>query len=196
MHTGWRCDTDGTVLPLHVAAHIGPEVVETATAQVAVPMWCPWPLLPGWVVTGVGWAGDELQGGRASVVACSGPSPLGGGPADMMLIAEEPGIGLGARFAGMPGPDPGDALAEVMAGGVAHAKVSAGGHPTALWAVPSGDDRSAYVGEARGVWLYAVAFPANAGYILAEHVILHDLAEFVPPELVYGAPSPYLHGGA
>ncbi len=57
-------------------------------------------------------------------------------------------------------------------------------------------DRSAYAGEARGMWLYAVAWPASAGYLFAEHVVLHDLSEWVPPELVYGAPSPYLHGRA
>jgi hypothetical protein len=26
--------------------------------------------------------------------------------------------------------------------------------------------------------------------------VLHDLSDGVPPELVYGAPSPYLHGRA
>jgi len=29
---------------------------------VAVSLWCPWPLLPGWTVTGVGWAGDDRTG--------------------------------------------------------------------------------------------------------------------------------------
>lgn len=196
MHTEWRCDDDGVVLPFHVTAHINADVVRTVAAQVAVPMWCPWPPLPGWVVTGVAWAGDERNGGRAAAVACSGPAPLGGGPADIILIAEEPGVGLGTRFAGIPGTDPGPALTRVMADGAAHAKVRAGGHPTALWTVRSEDDRSAYIGEARGVWLYAVTWPAAAGYLLAEHVVLHDLGESVPPELVYGAPSPYLHGRA
>ena len=44
------------------------------------------------------------------------------------------------------------------------------------------------------MWLYAIAWPASAGYLLAEDVVLHDLTEWTPPELVYGAPSPYLHG--
>ena len=52
----------------------------------------------------------------------------------------------------------------------------------------------AYVCEAIGMWLYAVASPASAGYFLAEYVVLHDLSEGVPSELVYGVPSPYLHG--
>jgi hypothetical protein len=39
-------------------------------------------------------------------------------------------------------------------------------------------------------------YSPSAGYFLAEHVVLHDLSDGVPPELVYGAPSPYLHGRA
>ncbi|GAB3797667.1 hypothetical protein GCM10027605_08050 [Micromonospora zhanjiangensis] len=113
------------------------------------------------------------------------------------------GVGLGTRFAGIPGPDPGDLLSDAMseapsghAEHAPHAKVRAGGHPTPLWSVKSPTDRSAYVGEARGMWLYAITWPASAGYLLAEDVVLHDLTEWLPPELVYGAPSPYLHGMA
>jgi hypothetical protein len=204
MHSEWRCDDCGAVPPLHVTDHIGPEIVESVIARTAasptrIPLWCPWPLPPGWTVTGVGWAGDDRVV-RATALACSGPAPLGGGPADIVLIAEEPGVGLGMRLAGLSGPDPGPLLADAMAGADAHAgahaKIRAGGHPTPLWSVKSPADRSAYAGEARGMWLYAVAWPASAGYILAEHVVLYDLSEWVPPELVYGAPSPYLHGRA
>jgi len=195
MRTEWRCDDDGAVLPLHVPDHIGAEIVETARHNARVPMWCPWPLLTGWMVTGVGWAGDDRSGGRATVVACSGPAPLGEGPADVVLVAEEPGVGLGGRYAGSYGLDPGWALSEALET-LPHAKVKAAGHPTPLWAVKSPSDRSAYVGEAKGLWIYAVAWPATAGYVLAEEVVLHDLTESLPAELVYGAPSPYLHGGA
>jgi hypothetical protein len=200
MHTEWRCDDCGPVPPLHVARHIGPEIVQTALDRLGegpagVPLWCPWPLPAGWNVTGVGWAGDDRMGVRATAVACSGPAPLGGGPADLLMIAEEPGVGLGNRFAGMPGIDPGPVLGELMET-TAHAKIKAGGHPTPLWAVKSPDDRSAYAGEAMGRWLFVVAWPATAGYLLAEDLVLHDLSQWIPPELVYGAPSPYLHGGA
>lgn len=200
MHTDWRCEDCGPVPPLHVAQHISREIVEAASEEAArgpvhLPLWCLWPLLPGWTVTGVGWVGDDRTGVRATAVACSGPAPLGGGPADVLLIAEEPGVGLGTRFAGIPGPDPGPFLADVLAE-APHAKVKAGGHPTPLWSVKSPADRSAYAGEAKGVWLYAVAWPASAGYLLADDVVLHDLAEWLPSELVYGAPSPYLHGKA
>jgi hypothetical protein len=186
---------------MHVAEHVGPEIVEAVVAHIAqgparMPLWCLWPLLPGWTVTGVGWAGDERTGVRASAVACSGPAPLGGGPADLVLIAEEPGVGLGTRFAGIPGPDPGPVLAASLQDTGAHAKIKVAGHPTPLWSVDSSPDRSAYAGEAKGVWLWVVAWPASAGYTLAEDVALRDLTVWLPPELVYGAPSPYLHGKA
>lgn len=204
MNTDWRCDTDGAVLPLHVAEHIGAQIVETAVAKARsprpgapdVPIWCPWPPLPGWTVTGVGWVGDERSGVRATALACSGPAVLQGGPADVLFVAEEPGVGLGTRFAGIPGPDPGPFLEGAGGHAPAHAKVRAAGWPTPLWSVKSASDRCAYVGEARGLWLYAVAWPAAAGYLLAEDLSLCDLTEDAPSELVFGAPSPYLHGRA
>jgi hypothetical protein len=193
MHSEWRCADHGAVLPLHLAQHVGPDIVDAARKLSRVPMWCPWPMPRGWTVTGVGWAGDERTGAAAALVACSGPAPLGG-PADVILVSEEPGVGLGCRFAGLAGMDPGPVLETEVDHLVPHAKVVADGHPTPLWAVPSPDDRSVYVGEANGVWLYAVAYPAEAGYVLAEHIVLTDLTESLPSELVYGALSPYLQG--
>jgi hypothetical protein len=203
MNSEWRCDVDGPVLPLHVAEHINAQILESSVAKVRAhdlgshtPVWCLWPLLPGWTVTGVGWAGDDRSGVRATVLACSGPAPLNRGPADVVLVAEEPGVGLGARFAGIPGPDPGPFLESARDGAPAHAKVRAAGWPTPLWSVKSADDRSAYVGEAMGMWLYAVAWPASAGYVVAEDLSLCNLVDLLPSELVFGAPSPILHGAA
>lgn len=193
----WRCADCGPVLPLHLPAHIGRDIVESVSAHVdgRVPLWCPWPLPRGWLVTGLGWAGDERAGVCATVVACSGPSPFREGPADIVLIAEEPGIGLGNRFAGVAGLDPGVLFGQIGSL-LPHARVTASGRETPMWAVDTPDDRVAYVGEARGMWLYAVAWPADAGYVFCEDIVLRDLTEWVPSELVYGAPSPYLHGGA
>ncbi|GAA2521087.1 hypothetical protein GCM10010201_18600 [Pilimelia columellifera subsp. columellifera] len=200
MHSDWRCSDCGSVAPLHIAEHINQSITESVSQRIArggsrMPLWSLWPLPTGWTVTGVAWVGDERGGVLGTAVACSGPGPLGDGPGDILLVAEEPGLGLGTRFAGIPGPDPGPFLADVMTE-APHAKVKAGGHPTPLWSVNSPKDRSAFAGEARGVWLYAVAWPAQAGYLLADDVVLHDLVEHTPSELVYGAPSPYLHGRA
>lgn len=96
-----------------------------------VPVWMPWPLPVGWLFTGVASAGDDRSGGRATVVACSGPGPLGG-MGEMLLVAEELGVGLGARYAGIDGPDPGNRL---NVDGAPDAKVHAAGRPTPLWHV-------------------------------------------------------------
>lgn len=204
MNSDWRCDLDGPVLPFAVAEHINAQILEAVAAKIrrggpgapATPLWGLWPLPPGWMVTGVGWAGDRRSGVRATVLACSGPAPLDRGPADLVLVAEEPGVGLGTRFAGIPGPDPGPFLEGARDGAPAHAKVRAAGWPTPLWSVKSADDRSAYVGEAKGMWLYVVAWPASAGYLVAEDLSLCDLVESLPSELVFGAPSPHLHSCA
>ena len=56
---------------LHAAEHVGPEIVNSVIARIAEseaagrqppPIWCPWPLPPGWTVTGVAYAGDEHTG--------------------------------------------------------------------------------------------------------------------------------------
>jgi hypothetical protein len=201
MNSQWRCDSCGAVDPLHVAEHISAEIVlscrdRVLQAESPVPIWCPWPLPPGWTVTGIAWAGDERYGGRATALAISGPAPLAEGPADIVFVAEQLGVGLGNRLSGIPGPDAGPVLRELMENNPPHAKVRAASHPTPLWAVPVSADRSVYVGEARGIWLYAITWPASAGYLFADDLVLHDLADSVPSELVYGAPSPVLHGAA
>jgi hypothetical protein len=195
MQSQWRCDIHGQVAPLHCPAHISTEVVSALSDRVRdtngekVPVWCPWPLPRGWMVTGVAWAGDERTGPRAAAVCLSGPAPLSDGPADLVFVAEQPGVGFGPALAGSSGPDPGPAFTAAVQRTAAAAKVWVGGHPTPLWPVESEPDRTVYAGEARGVWLYAVTWPAPAGYLFAESIVLHDLAQSVPAELVFGAPS-------
>lgn len=210
MRTEWNCARCGAVVPLHRYEHISAEILDAVARAVgpagartraaggasAVPLWCPWPLLAGWVVTGVAWAGDDRGGARATALAISGPAPFTGGPADVVFVAEQPGVGLGTSLAGISGPDPGPALRDAVETTAAHAKVKASGHPTPLWAVRSGAGRSAYVGEARGMWLYAIAWPAQAGYVLAEEIQLHDLTDSRPSELVFGAPTRRLRPAA
>lgn len=188
--SAWQCDLHGAVAPLQAAVQPTTEVLAAIAADAAVPMWCPWPLPRGWVVTGVAHAGDERSGARAVAVGLSGPAPLGG-MGEVVLVAEEPGVGLGARYAGLPGPDPG----LVGDGKPPHAKVSAAGHPTPLWWLDAPPDRAVYVGEAMAAWLWAVLWPAHsAGALLLEDLLLADLRELGPElELVpLGALSPRL----
>jgi hypothetical protein len=198
MQSQWRCAIHGQVSPLHCPDHISTDIVVAVSERAQrvrggngepVPVWCPWPLPRGWTVTGIAWAGDDRTGPRATAICVSGPAPLGDGPADAVFVAEEPGVGFGPALAGSPGPDPGPSFPLAVQQNPAPAKVRVEGHPTPLWPVEAPPDRSAYAGEARGVWLYAIAWPAPAGYLLAEPIVLHDLALSIPAELVFGAPS-------
>ncbi|MDQ6650171.1 MAG: phosphotransacetylase [Actinomycetota bacterium] len=182
----WRCERHGAVHPFHVLPRAGHDIVTAVAAKSAVPMWAPRPLPPGWMVSGLGHAGDERTGARATAVALSGPSPLGG-PADLLLVAEEPGVGLGSRYAGLDAPDPG-----LSPETPADARLTVAGHPTPLWSAPCTPDRVAFLGEAKGLWLWAVLWPADAGLLLLEPFELRDLREGGHDDLEYGAPSPHL----
>lgn len=170
--SAWECGLHGVVSPLRAPLQPSMETVEAVVRSSEVPAWLPWPLPTGWVVTGITSAGEERTGTRAIVLACSGPAPLGG-PGDLLLVAEEPGVGLGARYAGLPGPDPGT-IGESTA---AHAKLHAAGHPTAMWCVQGPPDRAIFIGEALGLWLWAILWPASAGCLLYEELHLADLRE-------------------
>ncbi|MCD0448057.1 hypothetical protein LO762_02425 [Actinocorallia sp. API 0066] len=184
----WGCSLHGPVLPLDPPCPPSTEGLQEALRGARVPFWLPWPLPSGWLVTGFLRAGDERSGVRGSGVAVSGPG-LAAGPADMLLVAEEVGVGLGAHYAGLPGLDPGPAADD----GPPHAKVTADGRPVPLWAVPGPSDRAVYAGEAMGRWLWAVLWPADAGVMLLDHLQLIDLrAPGMDLDLPYGAPCPWL----
>jgi hypothetical protein len=154
---------------LSAARQPGKEGLCGLVQQATVPVWLLWPLPPGWLVTGFSGAGDERTGMRASAVALSGPNPLGG-PADLVIVAEEPGVGLGAGLVGLPGPDPGDGFAS----GQSHGSVQVGNHEAPLWLVES-DNTAAFAGEVEGSWLWVLLWPDTAGVMLVEPLPLRDL---------------------
>lgn len=170
----WQCDVHGTVYPLQPVVPPSVEALTVVVNRSQVPVWMPWPLPVGWLFSGVSAAGDERSGGRAAAVACSGPGPLGG-PGELLLIAEELGVGLGARHAGIPGPDPG---AGMDIGKPPQAKVLAAGRPTPLWHVSgTPDDRAVFAGEACGMWLWAVVWPEETGLLMYDELVLTDLRD-------------------
>ena len=189
--SAWQCDAHGQVHPLQPAVQPTAEVVAAVVSQAAVPVWLPWPLPHGWLVTGVASAGDERTGARATALACTGPAPLGG-VGEIVLVAEEPGVGLGARLAGLTGPDPGAVPDERPP----DAKIQAAGHPTALWTWEGGaTDRAVYVGEALGCWIWAVAWPDSTGFLLIDDFVLVDLRDAGHDiDIPFGALSPRLPG--
>jgi hypothetical protein len=189
----WTCPIHGAVAPLHPAGVGSDDAFRQLGLRSQVPLWLPWPLPSGWLVSGVRVAGDDHTGPVATVVACSGPNPLVVDPhdshvADLLLVSEQPGVGLAAHLAGLAGLDPGDAVGH----GSPHLKLTVGGHDTPLWALDT-DGVAAYVGEAAGVWLWTIAWPQTALAVLLEQFELRDVRDFdYLPELPYGALSPRL----
>ncbi|GGV07488.1 hypothetical protein GCM10010495_19790 [Kitasatospora herbaricolor] len=150
------------------------EALGVAVARSQVPVWLPWPLPVGWLYTGIAHVGDDLSGARATAVACAGPAPLGGF-GELVLVAEELGVGLGARYAGLPGPDPGDSVSLYKP---ADAKLLAAGRPTPMFHVPDAPaDRAVFAGEARGLWLWAIAWPEQSALVMYDELVLTDLRE-------------------
>jgi hypothetical protein len=189
----WQGAEHGPVHPVQPVVPPSVNALAVAVDRARVPVWMPWPLPVGWLFTGVATAGDDRSGGRATAVACSGPGPMGG-PGELVLIAEELGVGLGARYAGLPGPDPGPHLRMEEPPQV---KVLAAGRPTPLWQIHDvPGDRGVFAGEALGLWLWAVVWPEECGMLLYDELVLADLREAGPElDLVpCGALSPRVLG--
>jgi len=204
----WTCADHGGVAPLHPPVVASDDALRHTAGRSSVPVWVPYPLPPGWLVTGVRSAGGERTGPVATVVACSGPHPLPTAiwdgeqafrTAELLLVAEEPGVGLGAHLSGLPTIDPGAAIAA----GAPALKMRADRHDVPLWWVgaaddgwelagetwdtawaelenpagvraPSTSDVSRFVGEAAGVWLWVLVWPADAAAVLMERFRLVD----------------------
>lgn len=176
----WICDEHGEIQPAAAAVAPTPDLLRRLARDSHVPVWLPWPLPDGWVVSGLRWAGDDKNGTVASVVAVSGPHPI---PlideepgADLVVIAEQPGVGIGAHLAGLQGVDPGPLLAEKAIHAPAEIKIVADGHDVPLWSVPM-DNGLAYVGEASGDWLWMLAWPAPAAAVLLNRFALVDIRD-------------------
>jgi hypothetical protein len=182
--SAWRCDLHGEVHPLRPAFSPSNDGLDGLLRTARVPVWLPWPLPTGWLVTGFAGAGDERTGSRASVVALSGPNPLGG-PSDMLIVAEEPGTGLGAGLAGLDTVDPGVGFATEQPSATAQIM----NHDVPLWLVDS-PDRAVFAGEAKACWLWLVMWPESAGCLLIDPVELRDLCDPLQDlDLPFGAPS-------
>jgi hypothetical protein len=179
--SSWTCDEHGDIVPVGPPHAPTPEIIQHLALDARVPIWVPRPMPEGWMLSGIRWAGDEAGGTVAALVAVSGPHPL---PevddedltADLMFVAEQPGVGLGAHLAGLHGIDPGPLLAEKAERDPAEVKIEADGHEVPLWSVPM-DEGIAYVGEAVGVWLWLLAWPPPAAAVLLNRFALVDVRE-------------------
>jgi hypothetical protein len=157
----WSCPQHGVVEPLNPALPAEHHHLVEIAGSSSVPVWVPRPMPPGWGVSGV----RRTTGtgpSRGAAVALMGPG-LTARQVEVVVIAEEPGVGLGASYAGLRATDPGPELASLPS----DTKVVAAGHPTALWSLPV-SDRAVYVGEAGGRWLWIVVWPVT------EWMVVHD----------------------
>jgi hypothetical protein len=188
----WSCPDHGVVDPLwrpDEASYAA--FVEHLGATARFPTYLPWPLSPGWRVTDFAAVGT-VDRGRAAMTCVSGTSALDG-PVDVLVIAEEPGTGLGARIAGTVHDDPGAEMSE----GPPSVRVRIDSQTVPLWPVSTSGasrewDRSVVAGEAGGRWLWMVMRPASAMLLLRDDWILRDVSGLGPPlvELPFGGPAP------
>ncbi|HWG65318.1 MAG TPA: DUF6758 family protein [Streptosporangiaceae bacterium] len=169
--SSWHCDLHGAVEPLRPTRSPSPEGLQALRDTAAVPVWLPWPAPVGWLITGFTGTGDERSGTHACVVGLSGPNPVGA-LGEMLLISEAPGVGLGAGFAGLPGPDPG----ADFAAGQPHALVRFAHHEFPLWHVEA-PGRAAFAGEVLANWLWIILWPDSAGVLVLESMTLRDLRD-------------------
>ena len=192
----WTCLDHGVIDPLWRPSVPSYEAFADYLVRAGgMPSLMPWPLTPGWTVTDFGCVGGDPEGmedARATFVSCAGPSDLDG-VVELAVVSEEPGVGLGARCAGVARTDPGADLGE----GPPHAKVRIAAHPLALWSLsPSASDedvdRSVLAGEAHGRWLWLVLRPASAVLLLKDEWVLHDVAGLGPEliDLPFGGSPP------
>jgi hypothetical protein len=149
-------------------------------------------MIPGWTVSDFGVVGGPPAGALATMTCCSGTSRLDG-PVDVLVVAEEPGTGLGTRCAGLSGDGPGpDVHAEPPA-----VKIHLDTRSVPLWVVSTSTadaelDRSVLAGEAGGRWLWLVVRPAAAVLLLRDDWFLRDVSGAGPElvEMPFGGPTP------
>ena len=180
----WTCPSHGPITPLW--RPVVPDYDSFADhleRSTATPSLAPWPLPPGWIVTDFGSVAEPGRDCRATLVTCTGGNDLDG-VVELTIVAEEPGVGIGARVAGTNHTDPGGEIGD----GPPHARLRIDGRDVPLWTVLTAEsdvsfDRSVFAGEAHGRWLWVVLRPASAALLLSDVWLLQDLGS-LGPELI------------
>ena len=167
-------------------------VEHLATAR-DFPTYLPWPMAPGWAVSDFAVVCEASGAPVATLTSVSGASELDGA-VDVLLVAEEPGVGLGARCAGLPSGDPGHEMGDQQP----VVRIRIGSLASSLWSVSTSGaptdelDRSVLAGEAAGRWLWVVLRPASAVLLMRDDWILRDVSGGGPlmVEMPFGGPGP------
>lgn len=140
------------------------------------PTYVPWPMASGWRVSDFGVVAGVSGRAVATVTCCTGTTGPDG-RVDVLVVAEEAGVGLGGRCAGLPSADPGDGFGQ----GPPAVRVRIGSQGVPLWSVSTSTaagelDRSVVAGEAAGRWLWIVLLPASAVLLMKDEWILRDVS--------------------
>ncbi len=176
----WVCEEHGDLVPLWCAEEASYDgFVEQLRATGGCPTYLPWPAGAGWVLSEHGWVARPGQDAVATM-ARSTVTREPDGPVEMLVVCEEPGVGLGARCAGVSEHAPGPELWFSPPA----LRVRLGRQQVALWSLPvsgvaADADRSVLVGEHGGRWLWVVLWPASAVLGL-QHWRLDDAAALGP----------------
>jgi len=145
------------------AAVIGEEI-----NKLTLPLWAPWPVPIGWTFAGLAHTSEGAPA-SATISVWAGPDPFGD-PAELVLVCEEAGSGIGSEFAGLALSYPDAGVGE----GTPHARFQLDGRPVPLWSVAGADDRATYAGEAAGRWLWVVVHPSESSALMVEPLHLVD----------------------
>lgn len=140
------------------------------------PTYLPWPMAAGWRVSDFGVVSGS-SGRAVATVTCSTGVTGPDGRVDVMVVAEEAGVGLGGRCAGLPSADPGHDFGR----GTPAVRIRIGSQGVPLWPVSTSTaagelDRSVVAGEAEGRWLWVVLLPASAVLLMKDEWILRDVS--------------------
>ena len=190
---GWACQDHGATGALWRAEEASYDAFgEHLQGAGAFPTYVPWPMSPGWAVTDFATVTPAPGSASAALTCTSGTSELDG-PVDVLVVAEEPGTGLGARCAGTRHTDPGAEIGERPPS----ARVRIGSQAVNLWDISTSSsggefDRSVLAGEAGGRWLWIVLRPASALLLFRDDWILRDVSGAGPQlvELPFGGHRP------
>ncbi len=193
--SSWQCDEHGDTLPFFdVAVPVRGSARPAAGSSPGCRSGCRGRFRPaGASVPSAGRATSApVRARRWS--RCCGPAPLGG--AAEVAVRRR---GAGRRAGGAPRRPAGRSAGGRR--GPGEAKVIAGQASDPLWALPgASEERVAYAGEAKGVWLSLVFWPRRRSLLLIEHMLLADLRDLpagpndVPRPDLRGAERPALDG--